>query len=74
MLLKTSHAKAHLVLLLLIHLLGPSLEAPSKGYFAPADRDPDHIQRIKNGDSSTEVEILYADGRLVVIACASLLE
>ena len=37
-------------------------EATSKGYFIPADRDPDHIQRIKNGDLSTEVKILYADG------------
>ena len=33
-------------------------EATSKGYFVPADRDPDLIQRIKNGDLSTEVEIL----------------
>ena len=49
-------------------------EATSKGYFAPADRDPDHVQRIQNGDSSTEVEILYADGRLNFIACESLIE
>ena len=54
--------------------MGSDVEAPSKGYFAPADHDPDHIQRIKNVDSSTKVEILYADGCLVVIACASLLE
>ena len=39
-------------------------EATSKGYFVPADRDPDHIQRIKNGDLSTKVDVLYADGRL----------
>ena len=49
-------------------------EAPLKGYLAPADRDPDHFQRIQNGDSSTEVKILYADGRLNFIACASLIE
>ena len=49
-------------------------EAPSKGYFAPADSDPDHVQRLQNRDSSTEVEILYADSRLSFIACASLIE
>ena len=55
-------------------LTASAIEAPSKGYFAPADRDPDHVQRIQNGDSSTEVEILYVDGRLNFIACASLIE
>ena len=40
-------------------------EAASKGYFVPADRNPDHIQRIKNGDLLTEVKILYADGRTI---------
>ena len=49
-------------------------EATSKGYFAPADRDPDHVQRIQNGDSSTEVKILYEDGCLNFIACALLIE
>ena len=42
----------------------------SKGYFTPAGRDPDHVQRIRNGDSSTKAKILYADGRVFVIACA----
>ena len=46
------------------HIGVTKYEATSKGYFVPADRDPDHIQRIKNGDLSTEVEILYGDGRL----------
>ena len=45
-------------------------EATSKGYFTPAGRDPDHVQRIRNGDSSTKAKILYADGRVFVIACA----
>ena len=44
------------------HIGVTKYEATSKGYFVPADRDPDHIQRIKNGDLSTEVKILYADG------------
>ena len=46
-------------------------EATSKGYFTPAGRDPDHVQRIQNRDSSTEAKILYADGCVLVIACAS---
>ena len=47
------------------------VEATSKGYFTPAGRDLDHVQRIRNGDSSTEAKILYADSRVFFIACAS---
>ena len=47
-----------------------TVEATLKGYFTPASRDPDHVQRIRNGDSSTKAKILYADGRVFVIACA----
>ena len=46
-------------------------EATSKGYFTPAGHDPDNVQRIRNGDSLTEAEILYADSCVFFIACAS---
>ena len=46
------------------------VEATSKGYFTPAGRDLDHVQRIQNGDSLTEAKILHADSCVLVIACA----
>ena len=40
-------------------------EATSKSYFTPAGCNPDHVQKIRNGDSSTRAEILYADSRVL---------
>ena len=53
------------ILLLLNKSNKMTTEATSKSYFTPAGCNPDHVQKIRNGDSSTGGEILYADSRVL---------